>query len=157
MRCSALFMLLASLVLGSSCTPVPPAPFSGQYSGANETAYRRGYQRGFHDGRQLRDNDHERYHKEYASDTEAAFERGYALGFDTGEDQSDATNADHDRARTEGYDAGRTDAESGRSPFYQRHRRNYRQKTEASFREGYVRGFNSARHPDSTAGLQDAR
>jgi hypothetical protein len=141
-------MLLVCLALGSSCTPIPSAPFSGQYSGAHETAYRRGYQRGFQDGRLRREDDHERYHQEYSANTEAAFARGYTLGFDTGEDQSDASAADLDRARTEGYEAGRTDAQSARSPFYQRHRRNYGQNTEASFREGYVRGFNSARHHD---------
>jgi hypothetical protein len=141
-------MLLAFLALGSSCTPVPRVPFSGQYSGANETAYRLGYQKGFADGDVGRNEEYERHHTRYSVATEDAFKRGYELGYESGQDQADASEADREHARKEGYDAGRTDAENGSSPLYQRHRRNYRQKTEASFREGYARGFNSVRHHD---------
>jgi hypothetical protein len=143
-------MLLACLAVGSSCTPMPPpAPFSGQYSGTYEYAYRRGYQLGFLDGRRGRDDDYERYHYEYSDSTEDAFERGYDLGHQTGEDQAEADDDDRDRAKNDGYDAGYTDAESGLSPFYQRHRRNYTQETESSFQKGYVKGFNKGRDHDS--------
>lgn len=146
MKRSALAVLLTCSALGPSCAPLPPpAPFSGQYSGASETAYRRGYHLGFQDGKRGRDDDYERYHYEYADDTETAFERGYILGYEAGEDQSEADDTARDRAKNDGYSAGRTDAENGLSPFYQRHRRDYTEATESDFRNGYVKGYNAAR------------
>jgi hypothetical protein len=146
MKCSALITLLASAVVLLSCAPLPsPAPLSAQYSGANQTAYRRGYHLGFQDGNRGQEENYQRFHREYSSVTADAFQHGYKLGFETGEDQSDADETALNAAKTDGDAAGRTDAENGLSPFYQRHRAAYRQQTETSFREGYVRGFNAAR------------
>jgi hypothetical protein len=146
MKCSSLTLLLAFAAVLLSCAPLPlPAPLSGQYSGANETAYRRGYHQGFRDGQRGREENHERFHREYSAATANAFQHGYKVGYDTGEDQADADEEALNRAKTEGDHAGRTDAENGLTPFYQRHRAAYRQKTESSFRDGYVRGFNAAR------------
>lgn len=142
--------LLACLVLIAACAPLPRVPYSGQYSGASETAYRRAYQLGFLDGRRGREEDYERYYYEYNQATEHAFERGYDLGFETGEDQAEADESDRDRATNEGYNAGRGDAENGLSPFHQRHRSAYSTATESSFRCGYVKGYNAARRDDST-------
>lgn len=152
-----LFLLFACLLLGSACAPVTPrAPYSGQYSGASQAAYNRGYQLGFQDGRRGREDDHERYHYEYTEATERAFERGYDLGYETGEDQADADDDDRDRAKNEGYDSGRTDAENGLSPFYQRHRGKYTQETESSFRNGYVKGYKAGREDEAPVGLRRA-
>jgi hypothetical protein len=146
MKCSALIMLLASVAALLSCAPLPPpAPLSGPYSGANESAYRRGYHFGFRDGQYARVENHERFHREYSAATAHAFQHGYKLGYESGEDQADANDEALQRAKVEGYAAGRNDAGSGLSPFYQRHRSEYRQKTESTFRDGYTRGFNTAR------------
>jgi hypothetical protein len=151
-------LLLACLAMIPSCvvTSPPPVPYIGQYSGALETAYRRGYELGFLDGRRGRDENYERYHYEYGEASEDAFERGYDLGYEAGEDQSEADDASRDRAKNEGYNAGRSDAENGLSPFYQRHRSLYTQETEADFRNGYVRGYNAGRSDDAPVGSRRA-
>src|SRR4051812_26137250 len=132
---TALAILLACVALASSCTPLPaPSIIRRQYTGANGVAYRRGYQSGFQDGLHKRGDEYERHHGDYTSATAQAFEQGYKLGFDTGEDQASADDDDRDKARDQGEDAGRTDAENGLSPFYQRHRRDFRPDTESSFR-----------------------
>ncbi len=146
MKCSVLIMLLASVAALLSCAPLPPpAPLSGQYSGANESAYRRGYHLGFRDGQSAHVENHERFHREYSVATAQAFQHGYKLGYETGEDQADANDEALKGAKANGHAAGRNDAENGLSPFYQRHRAAYRQKTETTFRDGYLRGFNAAR------------
>lgn len=149
MKSPVLALLLACCVLVSSCVAPPPVPYSAQYTGANQTAYNRGYQLGFLDGKRDREDEYDRYHYEYTDATEGAFERGYNLGYETGQDQAEADDDDRDRARNEGYDAGRTDAENGLSPFHQRHRRNFTHETESTFRKGYVRGFNAGRDDDT--------
>lgn len=153
MKHTALPALLACFFLGSACVPLPPpAPFSGQFSGAGEAVYRRGYHLGFQDGKRSRDDDYERHHYEYEDDTEDAFARGYELGYEAGEEQAGADEEDRDRAKNDGYNAGRTDAENGLSPFYQRHRSAYTEATEADFRKAYVRGYNAGRDDGPAVG-----
>lgn len=134
----------------------PPTPFSGQYSGDEEAAYRRAYQFGFQDGKRSHEEDYERYHYDYQDNTETAFARGYELGYEAGEEQAGADDADRDRARNDGYNAGRTDAENGMSPFYQRHRSAYTEATESDFRKAYVKGYNAAREDDAPVGDRHA-
>jgi hypothetical protein len=151
---SPILAALAILGFTSSCAPhrPPPAPLSGLYSGAGEDVYRRGYHLGFQDGKRGRDDDYEHYHYEYSESTEEAFQRGYELGYETGEDQSESDDAERDRAKNDGYNAGHSDAENGLSPFYQRHRRDYTPDTETQFRNGYVRGYNAARDDHAPVG-----
>lgn len=157
MKPTSIAALISSCLLAASCAPMPPpAPGSTLYSGAGETAYRRGYHAGFQDGKRGRDSDYERYHDEYVDATEDAFEKGYDLGYETGEDQSDADDDERERAEETGYDDGRTDAENGLSPFYQRHRRDYTPATEPEFRKGYVKGYNAEREDGGPAGRQRA-
>jgi len=144
MKHSAFLLLLMALL--ASCTSRPaPAPGSDAYRGAKESAYRQGYHRGFQDGRRGRDDDYERYHFEYSTATEDAYERGYDLGYETGEDQADANEEIKDRTYSEGYDAGHSDAENGRSPYYQRHEHKYSPVTESDFRKGYTKGYREGR------------
>lgn len=146
MKHSAFLLLLAALVMLSSCTSRPaPAPGSDAYRGAKESAYRQGYHRGFQDGRRNRDDDYERYHSEYSRATEDAYERGYELGYETGENQADANEEIKDRAFSEGSEAGQADAENGRSPYYQRHENKYSPVTESDFRKGYTKGYREGR------------
>ena len=134
----------------------PPAPFGGQYSGASEAAYRQGYHLGFQDGKRSRDEDYERYHYEYKDETEDAFSRGYELGYSAGEDQASADDDAKDRAKNDGYAAGRTDAENGLSPFYQRHRNAYTEATEPNFRKGYMKGYEAGRDDEAPVGARYA-
>ncbi len=75
----------------------------------------------------------------------SAFGTDSACGYETGEDQADADEEALNRAKADGYHAGLSDGENALRPFYQRHHAAYRQKTESSFRNGYIRGFNAAR------------
>lgn len=149
MKCFVPALLLASLVLLSSCaSDSVSAPGSGSYRGDDADAYSHAYHHGFQDAKRGRDENYERYHYEYNDDTEDAYEEGYAAGYDAGEDQKDASENQREDAYSDGVDAGKADAENGRSPFYQRHERHYLRNTESEFRRGYVKGYNEARDDD---------
>ena len=157
MNRTSIAALIACCLLAPSCAPMPPpAPGSTLYSGAGETAYRRGYHAGFQDGKRGRDSDYESYHDEYVDATEDAFEKGYDLGYETGEDQSDADDDERERVEKAGHEAGRTDAENGLSPFYQRHRRDFTPATEPEFRRGYVKSYNAEREDGALTGERRA-
>lgn len=154
-RCACVLSLVIQMCL-VACAPMPPpAPFSGQYSGEAEVAYRRGYHLGVQDGKTARGDDYERHHSEYTGKTETAFSRGYALGYGTGDEQAGADDASQERAKNDGYNAGRADAENGLSPFYQRHRSAYTMPTEADFRKAYIKGYNTARRGDDDLAPKD--
>ncbi|MEI6537613.1 MAG: hypothetical protein WCN98_19880 [Verrucomicrobiaceae bacterium] len=141
--CSA---LSAALLLSQCKTAPPPAPGDGAYRGAQVKAYRAGYHHGFMDGGNGLDENFERYHDEYQNETAEVFARGYHVGHEAGrQQQSKASTSDQDRAWRDGYDAGRADCENSLSPSFKRHRAEYSTATEASYSQGYTRGFHDFR------------
>jgi hypothetical protein len=137
---------LAVVCLLGQCTNQPPAPGDKDIHGRAQTnAYRDGYHHGFMDGSHKLDFDFERYHDEYRPETKEVFRSGYQKGFADGRHQAPASPADEDRAYQNGYEAGQSDAQNGASPSPDRYRNQFSIGSEASFRDGYAKGYREGR------------
>ena len=138
-------LALAALALLCQCTSPPPAPGDSAYHGKQAAAYRLGYHHGFMDGSNKLDDNFERYHDEYQPEGREAFARGYQVGLEAGRHSATADAPDQDRVYQNGYDAGQADAENGTRPDYRRYRTQFSSGSEPSFREGYEKGWETAR------------
>jgi len=139
------FFGAALAMLLGQCTGPPPAPGDSAYRGRQVAAYRLGYHHGFMDGSNNLDDNFERYHDEFEPVGRDAFARGYQVGHEAGRRGAAADAADQDRAYQNGYDAGQADAMNGARPDPGRYRTQFTAGSEASFREGYEKGWHDAR------------
>jgi hypothetical protein len=137
---------VAAVCLLAQCSNQPPAPGDKDIHGRAQTnAYRDGYHHGFMDGSRMMDFNFERYHDEYKPETKEVFHTGYQKGFSEGRRNASASPADQDRAYQNGYDAGQSDAQNGASPSPDRYRSQFSTGSEASFRDGYAKGYREGR------------
>lgn len=139
------FLGAVLVMLLGQCAGPPPAPGDSAYRGKQAVAYRLGYHHGFMDGSGRRDDNFERYHDEYEPEQRDLFARGYQAGYDAGRNSAAADAADRDRAYQNGYDAGQADGVNGARPDYRRYLAQFAGASEASFREGYEKGWEDAR------------
>lgn len=135
----------AALALAGACSGPPPAPGDSAFRGREATAYRHGYHHGHMDGSRNLEENFERYHAEFEPEDREAFARGYQTGHEAGRRDAAAAPSENDQAWQNGYEAGQADAGNAFRPDHRRYAHQFNAASEASFRQGYDKGYHDAR------------